>query len=204
MQDGLVCMFAQRGQVLLTDDDRCMLVLDNHKWAVLTWQLIELESRSKRFQLSQNGCAWEFLYCQSSWRALPTLTTWSEEGICVQASGEPESLPKNTLRFSNQLTFVELVKMAECAGLVNPKPKSLSRPQLLRRLADDFGGNDQDFSDMIVNADEKCSKKKLDAPAFVSKLFENLDPEEKKNSGICKKQQLVKKRQRPKPAGGNF
>lgn len=204
MQDGLVCMFAQRGQVLLTDDDRCMLVLDNHKWAVLTWQLIELESRSKRFQLSQNGCAWEFLYCQSSWRALPTLTTWSEEGICVQASGEPESLPKNTLRFSNQLTFVELVKMAECAGLVNPKPKSLSRPQLLRRLADDFGGNDQDFSDMIVNADEKCSKKNWMPRHLSASCLRTWILKRKRNSGICKKQQLVKKRQRPKPAGGNF
>ena len=121
MQDGGVCILAQRGQVLLTDDDRCMLVLDNHKWAALAWHLVEVDGRTKRFQLSQNGCHWEFLYCQNSWRALPTLTTWSEAGICLQANGAPESLAKNTLRFSNQLTFGELVKIAELFGACQSK-----------------------------------------------------------------------------------
>lgn len=143
LQDGLLNMYAQTGQVIESAaEGNLFLVLSNHKWATLVWRLEEVEGRcSTKFQLrAESGCQWEFIYCLDSWRALPVETIWSQDGICLQIVGSRESLAKNALRFSNNYTFGDLATMAEHCRI--PKPRSLSRRDLLRALAHELGGKE--------------------------------------------------------------
>eukprot|EP00434_Breviolum_minutum_P025129 symbB.v1.2.022202.t1/scaffold1958.1/size138524/13 len=103
------------------------------------------------------GCRWEFVYCIDSWRATPTEAKWSDEfGVVLQSIGPSESLLKNSLRFSNSLTFQHLVKIA--TDLKLHAPKRLSRKELLRELAKVLSPDDPGFVELVLQQDTKSKK----------------------------------------------
>lgn len=130
--------------------------------------------------VGDEGCRWEFFYCIDSWRATPTEAKWSDEfGVVLQSIGPSESLLKNSLRFSNSLTFQHLVKMA--TDLKLHAPKRLSRKELLQELAKVLSPDDPGFVELVLEQDTKSKKGAVSSGNLVTCLFEQLDGNEKKD-----------------------
>ena len=174
-QDGLNNEYLQTGQVLASvdEDSAKLLVLSNHKWGTLVWPLaIVPGGRLMNFMLvGDAGCCWEFVYCVDSWRATPTEAKWSDEfGVFLQSIGPSESLLKNSLRFSNSLTFQHLVKMA--TELKLHAPKRLSRKELLEELAKVLSPDDPLFVQLVLEQDTKSKKGAVSSGNLATCLFE--------------------------------
>lgn len=164
------------------DDSAHFLVLSNHKWGTLVWPLaIVPEGRIMSLMLvGDASCRWEFVYCLDSWRATPTVTKWSEEfGVVLKSIGPSESVRKNSLRFSNSLTFQHLVRMGNDLKL--HAPKKLSRKDLLHELAKVLSPDDPGFIELVIEQDTKSKKGAVSSGNLIACLFEQLDGNEKKD-----------------------
>lgn len=163
------------------DESNCYLILGNHYWAVLAWKLAEIsfDGRVRIFRLGEQGCEFEFVYNLSAWRAIPRSIKWFDrgEGIVIQKVGGAEAVMKNCLRFSNNITYNDLVQLAIDCGIDRPKGKS--RVDLLTALATQLG--DEDFAGLVVAQDTKASKGAISSSALIQCLYENLDSDEKRD-----------------------
>lgn len=187
-------MYLQKGQVIVPadDDSKCFIVLGNYQWATLTWELETLDTRVPCFRLnSASGCKFDFVYSLHAFRAIPCAVKWlqSGEGIVLQQVGQQETLQKNCLRFSNNLTFNDLKQIASDCGIAKP---SRARAELLEQLATHLG--DEEFAAFVIGHDSKSSKGTITNEDFVSCLYENLDPDERGEFGAMK--EAVEKKQK--------
>eukprot|EP00438_Fugacium_kawagutii_P003396 Skav225500 [mRNA] locus=scaffold1721:99299:106847:+ [translate_table: standard] len=167
------------------DESRFIIVLRTQRWAAITWELEMIDGRVCFFRLAPHGCEFTFIYALQAWRAIPCSVKWIPDGlgIVLQQLGEPEPMPRNCLRFSNNLTYKDLQRIAADSGL---DPKSRSRADLLHELANFLG--DEDFAKTIVEQDKKSAKQAANGgeAALISCLYEHLDDDEKKAFGSMK------------------
>ena len=170
-------------------------MLGNHHWAALTWELEILDTRVPCFRLKgSSGTRFEFVYSLDAFRAIPCNVKWSQagnvgEGIVLQQVGQAETLQKNCLRYSNNLTFNDLKRMAADCGISKP---SRLRRDLLQQLATHLG--DSDFAALVVEQDSKSARGALSNESLVSSLYENLDLDERRDFGSMK--EAIDKKQR--------
>ena len=162
-----------------------VLSLGNRLWATMVWPLEEHghHDRFQTYKLSTNpsiGGSFVFPFNPNDWVAADAEASL-EEGVGVLLSPQRpfEPLPQAALRQSVNLTYNDLVIIADALGV--PNPVKLSRADLITRFCERLG--DATFTEFAKSqeAGEKKKTKKKNAVTNVelaASLLEGLDKDE--------------------------
>ena len=161
-----------------------VLSLGNRLWATMVWPLEEHghHDRFQTYKLSTNpsiGGSFVFPFDPKDWVAADAEASLEENvGVLLSPKRAFEPLPQAALRHSLNLTYNDLVIIADALGV--PNPLKLSRADLITRCCERLG--DEAFTEFVKNqeAAAKTSKKK-DAVKNVdlaASLLEGLDKDE--------------------------
>lgn len=162
-----------------------VLSLGNRLWATMVWPLEEHghHDRFQTYKLSTNpsiGGSFVFPFNPNDWVAADAEASL-EEGVGVLLSPQRpfEPLPQAALRQSVNLTYNDLVIIADALGV--PNPVKLSRADLITRCCERLG--DATFTE-FVKSQEAAAKKKTKKNNAVTNvdlaasLLEGLDKDE--------------------------
>lgn len=162
-----------------------VLSLGNRLWATMVWPL-EKHGHHDRFQtykLSTNpsiGGSFVFPFNPNDWVAADAEASL-EEGVGVLLSPQRafEPLPQAALRQSVNLTYNELVIIADALGV--PNPVKLSRADLITRCCERLG--DATFTEFVKSQEAAAKKKSKKNNAvtnvdLAASLLEGLDKDE--------------------------
>ena len=86
-----------------------------------------------------------------------TTVSWEGQDGIVVICNDKEPLLKNSLRQSSAFTFNDLVFLA--AHYNHDRPRSATRNQLLKFLADAASDGNEDYVTLVITSDSKCQKK---------------------------------------------
>ena len=170
LQDGLNSVMCFPGQLLSQFSTKTtVLSLGNRLWATMVWPLEEHghHDRFQTYKLSTNpsiGRSFVFPFNPDDWVATDAEASL-EEGVGVLLSPQRpfEPLPQAALRQSVNLTYNDLVIIADALGV--PNPVKLSRADLITRFCERLG--DATFTEFAKsqeagekkNKEEECSDK---------------------------------------------
>lgn len=161
-----------------------VLSLGNRLWATMVWPLEEHghHDRFQTYKLSTNpsiGGSFVFPFNPNDWVAADAEASL-EEGVGVLLSPQRpfEPLPQAALRQSVNLTYNDLVIIADALGV--PNPVKLSRADLITRCCERLG--DATFTEFVKSQEAAVKKtKKNNAVTNVdlaASLLEGLDKDE--------------------------
>ena len=144
LQDGLNSVMCFPGQLLSQFSTKTtVLSLGNRLWATMVWPLEEHghHDRFQTYKLSTNpsiGGSFVFPFNPDDWVATDAEASL-EEGVGVLLSPQRpfEPLPQAALRQSVNLTYNDLVIIADALGV--PNPVKLSRADLITRFCERLG-----------------------------------------------------------------
>ena len=185
LQDGLNSVMCFPGQLLSQlSTETTVLSLGNRLWATMVWPLEEHghHDRFQTYKLSTNpsiGGSFVFPFNPNDWVAADAEASL-EEGVGVLLSPQRpfEPLPQAALRQSVNLTYNDLVIIADALGV--PNPVKLSRADLITRCCERLG--DATFTEFVKSQEAAVKKtKKNNAVTNVdlaASLLEGLDKDE--------------------------
>ena len=138
-----------------------VLSLGNRLWATMVWPLEEHghHDRFQTYKLSTNpsiGGSFVFPFNPNDWVAADAEASL-EEGVGVLLSPQRpfEPLPQAALRQSVNLTYNDLVIIADALGV--PNPVKLSRADLITRCCERLG--DATFTEFVKSQEAAVKKK---------------------------------------------
>ena len=162
-----------------------VLSLGNRLWATMVWPLEEHghHDRFQTYKLSTNpsiGGSFVFPFNPNDWVAADAEASL-EEGVGVLLSPQRpfEPLPQAALRQSVNLTYNDLVIIADALGV--PNPVKLSRADLITRCCERLG--DATFTEFVKSQEAAVKKKTKKNNAvtnvdLAASLLEGLDKDE--------------------------
>ena len=162
-----------------------VLSLGNRLWATMVWPLEEHghHDRFQTYKLSTNpsiGGSFVFPFNPNDWVAADAEASL-EEGVGVLLSPQRpfEPLPQAALRQSVNLTYNDLVIIADALGV--PNPVKLSRADLITRCCERLG--DATFTEFVKSQEAAVRKKTKKNNAvtnvdLAASLLEGLDKDE--------------------------
>ena len=166
------------------------LVLGQHKWSLLVWPAVTSDPSlggNLHVWLDARGSAqWLHVWnVRSLFSFASTTVSWEGQDGIVVICKEKEPLLKNSLRQSSAFTFNDLVLLA--AHYNHEKPRSVTRNQLLKFLADAASDGNEDYVSLVLNSDAKCPQKEseehdeeLEAQEqLLESVLDNMDGAEK-------------------------
>lgn len=185
---------ARSGQVIFSRDVGAMLVLGQHKWATLVWQLVrhrdEATGQNYLYLSHSQGAFWIFIFNPSDYEAFLAEHVWSSDLGLTFKVDFAEPFLMNSLRNPKSFTHAQLLLMAKSKALGLTCNRSTCRNDLLRMLAECVSEGDAEFINSVMEADvskEKTSKAKFEKTDLLDHVLASLPSDEQQEFSDMKK-----------------